>query len=82
MKSRADRYDGQLKENTGYDPTGKSTKEKMAKLREYKENQYDLLVDAVYKRRGWSADGIPTIETVQRLGIDFPDVVAIISKNA
>jgi aldehyde:ferredoxin oxidoreductase len=81
-ESRAERYDGQLKELAGYDPTGKSTEEKMAALREYKEKQYDLLVDAVYKRRGWSANGIPTLETVRRLGIDFPDVVALIAKNA
>lgn len=80
-ESRAERYDGQLKDVVGYDPTGKTTAEKMAALREYKEKQYDLLVDAVYQRRGWSSNGIPTLETVRRLGIDFPDVVALIEKN-
>ena len=54
----------------------------MAALRAYKEKQYDLLVDAVYQRRGWSSNGIPTLETVRRLGIDFPDVVALIAKNS
>ncbi len=81
-ESRADRYDGQLRELVGFDPTGKTTEEKMAALRAYKEKQYDLLVDAVYQRRGWSSNGIPTLETVRRLGIDFPDVVALIAKNS
>ena len=81
-ESRVERYDGQLRELAGYDPEGKSTEEKMAALRQYKESQYDLLVDAVYKRRGWSSNGIPTLETVKRLGIDFPDVVALIAKNS
>ncbi|GAP14555.1 aldehyde:ferredoxin oxidoreductase [Longilinea arvoryzae] len=80
-ESRAERYDGQLKEVVGYDPTGRTTEEKMAALREYKEKQYDLLIDAVYQRRGWSKNGIPTLDTVRRLGIDFPDVVALIAKN-
>jgi aldehyde:ferredoxin oxidoreductase len=36
------------------------------------------LKDAVYKRRGWTAKGIPTLEKIKALGIDFPDVVQIL----
>ena len=79
-ESRAERYDGQLVELLGFDPAGKSTAEKVAALRAYRESQYDHLVDATYKRRGWNSKGIPTLETMQRLGIDFPDVVELIQK--
>ncbi|HHY04056.1 MAG TPA: aldehyde:ferredoxin oxidoreductase [Thermoanaerobacterales bacterium] len=78
-ESRAERYDKQLKE-LGYDIEGKSTKEKNMLLRKHREDQYEKLVDAVYKRRGWNSNGVPTLETVKRLGIDFPDVVELISK--
>jgi aldehyde:ferredoxin oxidoreductase len=49
--SRQERYDKLLKEKQGIDPEGKSTQEKMALLRSYREDQYQQLVDAVYKRR-------------------------------
>jgi len=39
------------------------------------------LVDAVYKRRGWTAEGVPTVATMIRLGMDFPEVVAILREN-
>jgi len=77
-ESRADRYDGQLKEKVGVDPTGMTTAEKVAALRAYREDQYEQLIDAVYKRRGWTENGIPTVEKLRELGIDFPDVVAVV----
>ena len=80
-ESRAERYDEQLREIVGFDPEGKTTEEKMAALRTYREEQYELLIDAVYKRRGWTPNGIPTPETLQRLGIDFPDVVELVKRN-
>jgi aldehyde:ferredoxin oxidoreductase len=63
------------------DPEGRSTKEKMAALRKYREEQYELLKDAVYQRRGWTKDGVPTLEKVKELGIDFPDVVELVKKH-
>jgi len=84
-ESRAERYDKQLKELASFDPEGKttaSTKEKMAALRAHREEQYELLIDAVYKRRGWTANGIPTPETLKRLGIDFPDVVELVRRHS
>ena len=42
---------------------------------------YKKLQDAVYKRRGWTDDGIPTIATVRRLGIDLPEVIEILGKH-
>jgi len=81
-ESRADRYDKQLKEKIGFDPTGKPTEEKMAALRKYREAEYEKLKDAVYKRRGWNKNGVPTLEKVKALGIDFPDVVELLEKYA
>jgi aldehyde:ferredoxin oxidoreductase len=80
-ESRADRYDKQLKELVGFDPEGKSTEEKVKVLRKYREEQYQKLCDAVYKRRGWNENGIPTLETLKRLGIDYPDVVEVVKKH-
>jgi aldehyde:ferredoxin oxidoreductase len=77
-ESRAERYDKQLRDIVGLDPQGKSTEEKMASLRAYREDQYEQLADAVYKRRGWTPDGVPTLETLQELGIDFPEVVEVV----
>lgn len=80
-ESRAERYDTQLREEAGIHPDGMTTIEKMAAVRAYREGRYQKLVDAVYARRGWDANGIPTLETVRRLGIDFPEVVELIERN-
>ncbi len=77
-ESRVDRYDKELME-IGVDQTILSTEDKVKALREYRESRYEKLVDAVYKRRGWNQNGIPTLETVKRLGIDFPEVLDLIS---
>jgi len=74
-ESRSERYDKQLKDLLGVDPAGKSSEEKGAALRQYREEQYQKLTDAVYKRRGWTDDGVPTLETLRRLRIDLPEVV-------
>ncbi|MGD2206616.1 MAG: aldehyde ferredoxin oxidoreductase C-terminal domain-containing protein [Anaerolineae bacterium] len=80
-ESRAERYDEQLRELVGIDPEGMATTEKRLALRRYREEQYEKLLDAVYKRRGWNQNGIPTLETAKELGIDFPDVVALIKQH-
>jgi aldehyde:ferredoxin oxidoreductase len=77
-ESRAERYDKQLRELVGFDPEGKSTEEKVAALRAYREDQYEKLTDAVYKRRGWTPYGVPTVEKLHELGIDFPEVVEVV----
>ena len=47
----------------------------------YRQEQYEKLTDAVYERRGWTRDGVPTLETLTALGIDFPDVVRVIART-
>ncbi len=80
-KSREDRYDKQLKEDVGFDPVGKSVEEKMAALRKYREDRYEQLTDAVYKRRGWTRDGVPTLEHLKDLGMDLPEVVEVVKQH-
>ena len=80
-ESRAERYDKSLREEVGIEPDGMSTEEKMSALRRFREDRYEKLVDTVYKRRGWTSNGIPSLETVRRFGIDFPEVVELIEKN-
>ena len=78
FESRMERYDKELAE-IGVDIKNLSTEDKVKALRDYRESRYEKLVDAVYKRRGWNRNGIPTLETVKRLGIDFPEVLELIS---
>ena len=80
-ESRQERYDSQLKEKYGVDIEGKDTRWKAAELRKRREAQYETLKDAVYKRRGWTDRGIPTVATVKRLGIDFPEVMDVLAAN-
>jgi aldehyde:ferredoxin oxidoreductase len=80
-ESRMERYNTQRREKLGLDPQGMTTEEKVARLRAFREAEYGRLADAVYKRRGWTADGVPTIAKLRELGIDFPDVVAVVKPH-
>ncbi|MBI5480944.1 MAG: (2Fe-2S)-binding protein [Deltaproteobacteria bacterium] len=80
--SRQERYDQQLKDEIGLDPTTMSLDEKRAAVREYREDRYQQLCDAVYKRRGWTTDGIPTLAKVRSLGIDeVPGLVDLLQAH-
>ena len=79
-ESRAERYDKQVREILNLDPEKMITEEKVAALRKHREEQYERLKDAVYERRGWTNDAVPKVETLKRLGIDFPEVVVIVEK--
>jgi aldehyde:ferredoxin oxidoreductase len=78
--ARPEYFDGKLTE-AQIDIEGLTVKEKVAKLQEFRRSQWEHLVDSVYKRRGWNRNGIPTLETVRRLGIDYPDVVGLLEAN-
>lgn len=77
-ESRADRYDAQMKEKIGVNPEGKTSVEKVAITRKYREGQYEKLLDAVYKRRGWNGNGVPTLEHLKNIGMDLPEVVDVV----
>jgi aldehyde:ferredoxin oxidoreductase len=77
-ESRQERYDEQLKRLLEIDPANMSTEEKMKALREYREAQYDLMMDAVYERRGWDKNSIPTPEKLKELGMDLPELLEVV----
>ena len=76
--AREERYDKQMKEKVGVDPAGKSVAEKVKITREHRYKQYDSLIDAVFKRRGWTGDGCPTPEHLKSIGMDLPDVLDVV----
>ena len=55
--------------------------ERIKALRAYREDQYEQLLDAVYKRRGWTNNGVPTLETLATLGLDFPWVRDVVTPH-
>ncbi len=78
-ESRQERYDKQLRE-LGHDVDNMTTAEKVAALRKHRYEQYEKLMDAVYERRGWDKHGIPTVEKLKELGLDLPEIVAVVEK--
>lgn len=76
--SRQELYDKQLREIQGLDPDTMSLEEKIAKTRAYREDQYEQLVDAVYKRRGWTEEGVPKPERLKEIGMDLPMLLEVI----
>ncbi len=78
-ESRCARYDKQLKDIAGIDPEDFSTEQKMSLLRKYREDQFEKLKDAVYKRRGWNSNGVPTLEFLRKIGMDLPEVIEVVT---
>jgi aldehyde:ferredoxin oxidoreductase len=74
-------YDKKMKEVLGVDPEGKTIEEKMAITKKYRLEQYEKLLDAVYKRRGWTKDGVPTIEHLKDLGMDLPELIETVTPH-
>jgi aldehyde:ferredoxin oxidoreductase len=77
--SRQERYDGQLLDLIGKDPSTMTLQEKMAATRAYREDRYEQLLDAVYARRGWNKNGVPTIAHLKDLGMDLPEVLEVVT---
>lgn len=76
--SRQERYDKQLLELIGKNPEGMSLEEKMKATREYRENRYEQLLDAVYNRRGWTPNGVPTPEHLKNIGMELPELLEVV----
>jgi aldehyde:ferredoxin oxidoreductase len=79
--SRQDRYDGQLVTKVGFTKeqvAAMSLAEKMAETRKYREGEYEKLINAVYPKRGWTMNGVPTIEHLKKIGMDLPELIEIV----
>jgi aldehyde:ferredoxin oxidoreductase len=79
-ESRQERYDEQLQRLVEIDPNGMSTEDKMQALRKYREAQYEMLMDAVFERRGWDQNSIPTVEKLRELGMDLPELIEVVEE--
>ncbi|MFH0815595.1 MAG: aldehyde ferredoxin oxidoreductase C-terminal domain-containing protein [Methanobacteriota archaeon] len=82
--SRKDRYDKQLAEIIGVPKERLSkmiTRDKLALLKEYRIDQYEKLTDAVYHRRGWTPNGIPTPEKMKSLGFADERLLGTLQKK-
>jgi len=69
--SRKERYDTQLIEKLGLTKkqvADMKVTEKMNVLYDYRQDQYQKLADAVYYRRGWTHNGVPTPQKMKKLG--------------
>ena len=82
--SRKDRYDKQLVEKIGTnknDLEKMGTKEKMKILYDFRRDQYQKLADAVYYRRGWTPNGVPTPQKMRQLGMDDPKMIKMLQQK-
>jgi aldehyde:ferredoxin oxidoreductase len=70
-----------MKEIIGVDPEAKTTEEKVAITRKYREDVYEKLLDAVYERRGWTKNGISTIEHLKELNMDLPELIEVVKPH-
>ncbi len=79
------RYDKQLVEDLGLnkeDVEKMQTGEKMKHLYKYRQDQYQKLTDAVYYRRGWTQNGVPTKKKMIELGfVDETEMLAMLQKT-
>ena len=67
-----------MRELQNLDPEKMDLDEKIAVTRRYREDQYEQLMDAVYRRRGWTSNGIPTPERLKEIGMDIPELLEVI----
>ncbi len=80
-ESRQERYDKQLVDWMGMTPEAvakMTVEEKIAAHRKYRTDRYEKLLDAVYKRRGWTRNGVPTIAWLKEIGMDLPEVIEVV----
>lgn len=77
--SREQRYDNQLKE-LGFNTNKMTLEEKILETRKHRFKQYEKLTDAVYLRRGWNNNGVPTLKKLEQLKMDLPELVDIIKR--
>jgi len=82
--SRKDRYDNQLKELVGISPeelSSMSIADRIRVLREHRYEEYNKLVDAVYYRRGWTPNGVPSPKKMRELGFsDEKEMLEMLQK--
>jgi len=82
--SRKDRYDKQLVEKLGYsknDIEKMDVHEKLNHIYDFRRNEYEKLADAVYYRRGWTPNGVPTPQKMKALGFTNSKMLKMLQKK-
>ena len=82
--SRKERYDKQLIEKLGItekEVEKMDMKGKIKILYDFRRDQYQKLADAVYYRRGWTPNGIPTPQKMEQLGMDDPKMLKMLQQK-
>jgi aldehyde:ferredoxin oxidoreductase len=78
-ESRKENYDNQLR-RAGVTVEGLSLPERLRLLQEHRREQFEHLCDAVYREKGYDADGVPLRSTLERLGLDSPEFLSLIEE--
>jgi aldehyde:ferredoxin oxidoreductase len=82
--SRKERYDKQLVEKLWLkkeEVEKMDVKEKIKILYDYRRDQYQKLADAVYYRRGWTPNGVPTTQKMKQLEMDDPKMIKMLQQK-
>jgi aldehyde:ferredoxin oxidoreductase len=58
-----------------------SVQDKITRLYEYRRNEYEKLTDAVYYRRGWTPNGVPTPQKMKSLGFSDAKMLSMLQKK-
>jgi aldehyde:ferredoxin oxidoreductase len=84
FESRRDYYLQYLREEAGIETEGKSDETLLEALQTYRVDRYETLIDRVYRRKGYDENGVPTEETLDRLGFTEPEYREIVrvARNA
>lgn len=80
FNNRKEYYKAYLRETVGIDVASKSDEELLKALQDYRKNQYEILTDSVYKEKGYDKNGVPTDETLTRLGFDDEEYFEIVKE--
>lgn len=82
--SRKDRYEAVLNEKAGIakeDLEQMTIEEKIKKLYDFRQDQYQKLADAVYYRRGWTQNGVPTPQKMKQLGFTDKKMLSMLQEK-
>jgi aldehyde:ferredoxin oxidoreductase len=82
--SRQERYDEQVMKIVGLseeEVENHTVEDKIKLLRDHRLDQYQRLMDAVYFRRGWTPNGVPTPQKMKQIGFeDEPEMLEMLQK--
>ena len=68
-EARAEYYDDWLKEQVGEARIPESPQDRHRMILELRQEAYQRLCDTVYQKKGYTPDGVPLPETLERRGV-------------